>query len=336
MPVIPKKRMASIEAVILSKDPEVIKKKRSTIQRFATGVRNNLDRLLVKTAGKFDHAKIERLEVQIDHSSLKKHFENFQVIHEGYIEYRAEGKDATAEDALVLQDENHYQEVKSKIFESLQLLEDYEESFQIYKAALPNPDLAKKEAEERSSKEALAKQLKQEEELQRQEAEASSKAEEEKIRKELRAQVVKTKLVFKESIGMYRTAKKYAEEMTRFARELSKEEVVMGRLLHKIRLIKDMNAHPIWGVELNPRDPTNVGTENIGQGLYTAIASFFNSDCNPNTIRINMGTQMFLVASKNIRKGEEITDNYCIHFSDVPAAERRGWIEVESRDEMSR
>ena len=109
---------------------------------------------------------------------------------------------------------------------------------------------------------------------------------------------------------------------------LSKEEVVMGRLLHKIRLIKDMNAHPIWGVELNPRDPTNVGTENIGQGLYTAIASFFNSDCNPNTIRINMGTQMFLVASKNIRKGEEITDNYCIHFSDVTAAERRGWIEV--------
>ena len=102
----------------------------------------------------------------------------------------------------------------------------------------------------------------------------------------------------------------------------------MGRLLHKIRLIKDMNAHPIWGVELNPRDPTNVGTENIGQGLYTAIASFFNSSCNPNTIRINMGTQMFLVASKNIRKGEEITDNYCIHFSDVTAAERRGWIEV--------
>ena len=116
---------------------------------------------------------------------------------------------------------------------------------------------------------------------------------------------------------------------------LSKEELVMGKLLHKIRLIKDMNAHPIWGVELNPRDPTNVGTENIGQGLYTAIASFFNSDCNPNTIRINMGTQMFLVASKNIRKGEEITDNYCIHFSDVTAGERQGWIEVQSTEEIN-
>ena len=100
--------MATIEDVIASKDPEGIKKKRSTIQRFATGVRNNLDKLLVKTAGQFDHTKIKRLEVQIDHASLKKHFENFQVIHEAYMEYRAEGKEARDEEALVLQDENHY------------------------------------------------------------------------------------------------------------------------------------------------------------------------------------------------------------------------------------
>ena len=110
----------------------------------------------------------------------------------------------------------------------------------------------------------------------------------------------------------------------------TKEELVMGRLLYKIRLIKDMNAHPIWGVELDPKDITNVGTEQIGQGLFTAIASFFNSDCNPNTIRINLGKKMFLVAWKNIRKGEEITDNYCIHFSDMPALERREWIEVDT------
>ena len=68
---------------------------------------------------------------------------------------------------------------------------------------------------------------------------------------------------------------------------LSKEELIIGRLLFKIRHIKDMNAHPIWGVELNPKDPGQVGTEQIGQGLYTGIASYFNSDCNPNTIRIN-------------------------------------------------
>ena len=59
--MIPKKKMATIEDVIKSQDPEVIKKKRSTIQRFSTGVRNNLDKLLVKTAGKFDHCIIKRI-----------------------------------------------------------------------------------------------------------------------------------------------------------------------------------------------------------------------------------------------------------------------------------
>jgi len=108
---------------------------------------------------------------------------------------------------------------------------------------------------------------------------------------------------------------------------LSKEELTIGKLIYKIRLIKDMNAHPIWGTEMDPRDKTQVGTEQIGGGLYTAIASYFNSDCNPNTIRINLGKKMFLVASKNIRKGEEITDNYCIHFSDMKAGERRQWME---------
>ena len=37
---------------------------------------------------------------------------------------------------------------------------------------------------------------------------------------------------------------------------------------------------------------------------------------------------MLLIASKNIRKGEEISDNYCIHFSDMKARERREWLEI--------
>ena len=81
-----KKKMATIEDVIRSQDPEAIKKKRSTIQRFLTGVRNNLDKLLVKTAGKFDHSIIKRIQVHINDASLKKDFENFQVIDKAYTE----------------------------------------------------------------------------------------------------------------------------------------------------------------------------------------------------------------------------------------------------------
>ena len=218
--------MASIEDVISTKDPEVIKKKRSTIQRLTTGVRNSLDRLLIKAAGKFDHSQIKRLDVHDHHASLKKHYVNFQVIHEAYMEFRAEGKDAAEEETLVLQDEKHYEEVRGKIFESLRQIEDYEESFKSYKAALPDPELAKKEAEEKSSKKALAKQLKDEDLLQKQELEAASKVEEERIRKERRTNVVKKELGFQDTLGKYRTARKCAEDITKFARELSKEQIV--------------------------------------------------------------------------------------------------------------
>ena len=137
------------------------------------------------------------------------------------------------------------------------------------------------------------------------------------------------------------------------------EEVVMGKLLHRLRLVQDMNAHPIWGVEPDPRDCSRVATHNIGEnyfencfenhitmcisggGFYSVIASYFNSDCNPNTVRINMGREMFLVATRNIRKGEltflhcdkfsqgeEITDNYCAVFSELGVSARKQFLRV--------
>ena len=125
-----------------------------------------------------------------------------------------------------MKEEKYYNEVINKICDSLDLCADYEEGYKNFMAAKPDPELEKKLAEEKKSKEVLTKQLKDEEALQKQEADAASKADEGKISKELRAQVLKSELIFKESIGMYRTARKCAEDMTRFARELSQEEVV--------------------------------------------------------------------------------------------------------------
>jgi len=104
------------------------------------------------------------------------------------------------------------------------------------------------------------------------------------------------------------------------------EELVMGKLLYRLRLVQDMNAHPIWGVEPDPRDCSRVATHNIGGGFYSAIASYFNSDCNPNTVRINMGRKMFLVATRNIKKGEEVTDNYCAVFSELGVSARKQFL----------
>merc|ERR1712083_494946 len=100
----------------------------------------------------------------------------------------------------------------------------------------------------------------------------------------------------------------------------------MGRLVYRLRMISAMNAHPIWGVERSTRDRREVGVENIGSGLFTAIASYFNSDCNPNTMRVNVGGTMLLIACKDINKGEEISDNYCIAYSEMDVLDRRAWI----------
>lgn len=108
---------------------------------------------------------------------------------------------------------------------------------------------------------------------------------------------------------------------------LTKEEIVIGKIMYRLKLINAMNAHPIWGVERSIRDRREVGIENIGGGIFTAIASYFNSDCNPNTMRVNVGSTMLLIACRDINKGDEISDNYCIHFSEMDSKNRLGWIE---------
>ena len=163
--------MSSMEEAISSADPDMIKKRRSTIQGSMTNIRKRLDKLLVKRAGTFDHDNIKRFNVQRDHADLEKLLENFKIIHEAYQHHRDVGEEATEEEALVEKQEQHYNEVVDKVYESLELVANYEESYQKARAAQPDPDLAKKEEEEKASKEALAKQLKNEEMLQKQEAE---------------------------------------------------------------------------------------------------------------------------------------------------------------------
>ena len=80
----------------------------------------------------------------------------------------------------------------------------YEKSYESFEAAKPDPEQEQKVTEEKKAKEALAKQLKQEEVLHKQEAEAAAKAEEDRVKKELRNQVVMSEQAFKESLGMYK------------------------------------------------------------------------------------------------------------------------------------
>ena len=58
------------------------------------------------------------------------------------------------------------------------------------------------------------------------EADAAAKVEEDRINKELRPNMVKKEKQYNEAVGRYRNAEMYAEDMTRSARGLSKEQVV--------------------------------------------------------------------------------------------------------------
>ena len=57
------------------------------------------------------------------------------------------------------------------------------------------------------------------------------------------------------------------------------------------------------------------------------IGSLFNHSCDPNTSRINVGSATVLVATRTIAAGEEVSDIYSMHHSEIPQRQRGGWLE---------
>ena len=115
--------------------------------------------------------------------------------------------------------------------------------------------------------------------------------------------------------------------------EFLEEELLIGKLIFKLRLISEANLYPVWGVE--EEGAGQVAIENIGSGIFPSIGSCLNSSCSPNTIRVNRGHKVLVVAAQDIAKGEEITDNYCIHYSELPVEERKEWLKETFQFECS-
>ena len=110
-----------------------------------TSIEKTLERLLARSAGKFNHGKIQRFQVKSELESLKKYQEEFQINQEAYYMYGID--EGIEEEFLVVQEkEKLYNEVVDKFCQSLDLYADYEESYKIYKAALPDSDLTKNAA----------------------------------------------------------------------------------------------------------------------------------------------------------------------------------------------
>ena len=106
-----------------------------------------------------------------------------------------------------------------KIYKLPELYAEYQEIYKKHKAAQPYTELESKVLEEEAAKETRAKQLKEEESQKKAEAELAAK-------KQLQAIVLKKEQDFKETLGMFRNARKFAEEMTKFVKTLIREVLV--------------------------------------------------------------------------------------------------------------
>ena len=111
---------------------------------------------------------------------------------------------------------------------------------------------------------------------------------------------------------------------------LTEEEVFIGMLLSHFVGVAESNSHVICTAPLHSNNLKNLPEilqkdfepEHIGVGINSTLA-FFNHSCNPNTIKIQRGRKTFLIAAENIKKGEDIHDNYGALFYTTPAARRQ-------------
>ena len=108
---------------------------------------------------------------------------------------------------------------------------------------------------------------------------------------------------------------------------MTDEEKFVALVLADIFMIQDSNSHPVFRLDMAASQSNEVGLETIGSGVFPVIGSYFNHSCSPNTVRINVGKVNYLVTSRTIQEGEEVTDIYSMHFSEIHRERRRDWLE---------
>ena len=97
-------------------------------------------------------------------------------------------------------------------------------------------------------------------------------------------------------------------------RELNESESLIGRLLYHLLEVVLYNGQDIcqaaaWSVE------NGLTVSSIGTSVNTTLA-MFNHSCAPNTTRANIGASTVLVATEDIRKGQEVMNYYTIQYHD--------------------
>ncbi|XP_028033447.1 SET and MYND domain-containing protein 4 isoform X1 [Bombyx mandarina] len=116
-------------------------------------------------------------------------------------------------------------------------------------------------------------------------------------------------------------------------------ELIGGYLLRNLQVLQ-FNAHEVFELQVpKPKVDKNI-IKHDGKSVFLAGAVFptlalFNHSCEPGVVRYFYGSHIVVRAVKNIKKGEEVCENYGPIFTTVPKEKRqmelkdRYWFDCE-------
>lgn len=107
-------------------------------------------------------------------------------------------------------------------------------------------------------------------------------------------------------------------------RQLTQDEAYVGGLLFRLLNVMPTNTHDISEFETPILDSFAPGCVkvSVGAGLYPCLA-LLNHGCEPSFMRCNKGNVVICVASKTIKKGQEICENYGLMYTAKELKERQ-------------
>ena len=116
-----------VTEALASKDDKIIKQVRGTEKGRVTRFVDQILRILQISEGiSYDLEKISKIEVKETELSLREALKNVQQLHDGYQWYRSEGKDATEEESIEIDQNDYIMKIEDKYRKALALIEKYE------------------------------------------------------------------------------------------------------------------------------------------------------------------------------------------------------------------
>ena len=102
-------------------------------------------------------------------------------------------------------------------------------------------------------------------------------------------------------------------------------------MLYHTQLTLAYNTHAVVEAVLDdPARPLLLDVRSVGCGVYPSLC-LLNTACDQNTAKYNLGSRVVAIASKLIRPGEEVTDNYYPAAAFLGRTERRAWLQEHYR-----